>query len=222
MVMASEAADPRLGPGIVASGAPAETVERRRDGAAVLLARQRTDQLPHPGVAAVAVLARPVARHAEPCVVSTPPVQEQLDPILGQRGDGHLEDCAQDALAGLCSCSLTGAGRVQIRAARRPPFRLRRGQRGLARANGGAPLFPSPYLPEPVVPAAFELGGDQAVRGIDRVVLGAGEIRLVRRACTSASSAWRRVSAIPASRGATAASAASTRMPPTAMQVCVP
>lgn len=235
----AETANPHLGPRVAAASPLAEPIQGRRDSTVGLLSRERPDQVLYLCIAGISVLACAIAWDAKARVISTPPVEKQLDPPLRQRDDNLLEDGAQDALACLGGRAGMGPGRGEIRAKRQQAFSLRSRQGWLVRSDGSKAFLLALDFRQSIVPALFELSRDQTVRGIDGIVLAAGEIGLVTRACVSASSACRRVSAIAASRSASAMraastpsglsnrrtsaeTAASTRIPPNEMQVCVP
>jgi hypothetical protein len=207
------------------------------DGPILLLARERVDQILDLGIAAVAMLARAVARHAEPGVVSPAPVQQQLDPSLRQGDDDLLENGAQVRLR--VSVLAPGWYHAASRSAPSASSRSRSAaERDGMSADGGEPLLLALDLCEPVVPAPLEFAGDETVRRVHCIVLPARQVRLVPR-LLQRELPCRRMSANSASRVATATRAASTpsgsrsrrtsaetaaptRMPPKAMQVCVP
>ena len=110
------------------------------DGAVRQLAGQSPDQVADRGVRAPAMPSRSVARDRQAGVVAAPPVQQQVDPIIGDLDDDFFEDGAHDTLARLRCRIRIGPGRLEVSAERPQALVLRLRQRlGSDSASGRRP-----------------------------------------------------------------------------------
>ena len=115
-------------------------------------------------------------------MVTAAPVKQQFDLVSGQLHDDLLEHGAHDAFPRLRCRAGMRPGRLEIRAERQQAVVLRGRQSfRVGSRQVGDPFFLPLHVDEAIVPSAFELGGDQAVRRVDRVELAAGQVRLVPR-----------------------------------------
>lgn len=104
------------------------------------MARESTYGLVNLVVTAVVVLTRAVARAPEPGMVSAAPVQEQLDPLLAQRGDDFFEAGMQYTLAGIGARPGTRPHRSEVGAERHQALPPRRREGRLVCSSRGKPL----------------------------------------------------------------------------------
>jgi hypothetical protein len=203
-------ADARTGPAVAAPRGLARAVENRGDGLVRKLTGERGDELDHIGIGSPAMLARAVLTHPQGRVVTAHPSDHQVERVVLDPHHDLFDQRADDPLAGRRRRTRTMPGALDVGAEREQAFAFGLGERRRRARRQRIPLiFERMHGEQARVPALLQLGGDEAVVGVDCIVLPPRPDRLVARACSIASSTWRRCSAFSARRASMAPIAAS-------------
>ena len=188
LVLIAEGPDSGLGPAVAAAGPLAGTVQDSCNRPIRHEARKSADQLAGLGVGGPAMLAGLVFTDAQLGVVATLPVQHESDLVLLNTGDDLVQHRAENAFARRRARVWVVPAAVEVSAQFKQPAPLLGRHQWLAlRIELLDPLLELIDDLQPLVPTPFELGGHQAVLGIDRVVLAPSPSSASKRACSSAS-----------------------------------
>src|SRR3954465_12287699 len=172
LAMVAQRANPRAGPAVALARCLAGAVEHGRDGLIGHLPRQHGEEGNPTGVDAPAMLADAVPRHAQGRVVAALPSNDKAERVVLDTNDNLLDQRANDPFAGCWPGARGVPGPLEISAEREQAIPVRGGQRRLGACCQCIPfILQRAHGQETLVPASLKFRRDEAVVGINGIVL---------------------------------------------------
>src|SRR4051812_16361099 len=172
LAMVAQRANPRAGPAVALARCLAGAVEHGRDGLIGHLPRQHGDEGNHIGVDAPAMLADAVPRHAQGRVVAALPPNDQAEYVVLDANDNLFDQRADNPLAGGWRRPRALPSPLEIGAEREQALPVGGGQHRRGACRQRVPfVFQAAHSQEALVPASLQFRCDEAVAGVDGIVL---------------------------------------------------